>query len=126
MLSRSALNRLVKEGFEKKLNQCHLQLGSIEDLEMGLCLEAVGVRAGDTRDSYGLPTFLALSPVDLLSEKVVSPSSWYYQYAFYGPPKAGKQCCSAEPISFHYINPELMYFIDWILYDVKRFITTNE
>lgn len=118
MLSRRAVELLVKKAFDKKLSECHLKDGSVEDVEMGLCLEAVGVSAGDTRAPDGRPRFLPLSPLSLLTD-IMDKDFWYNKYAFYGPPKVGEGCCSDDPISFHYIEPDLMYFIDWLLYKVK-------
>lgn len=120
VLSRQALKQMVEQGFSNNLKECDLADAEEEDVLMGRCLEAVGVEAGDTRDARGRPTFLALSPLALLDPEPMDQDSWYSQYAFYGPAKPGKDCCSDEPISFHYIDPLLMRFIDWLLYDVKR------
>jgi len=125
VLSRRALQLLVEKGFDEKRPECHMDGGQVEDIEMGGCLESVNVTAGDTRDSKGRPTFLALSPLDLLDSKHFK-SSWYHQYAFYAPTQPGKNCCSSKPISFHYIEPNLMYFIDWILYEVKRVVNFQD
>lgn len=86
---------------------------------MGRCLEALGVPAGDTRDSLGKPTFIPLSPLHLLNNRLPK-DFWYYQYAFYDTAKSGKDCCSSEAITFHYIDPNLMRFIDWLLYNLKH------
>lgn len=95
-------------------------------MEMGQCLQAVGVQAGDTRDANGRETFLPLSPASLLND-VVDPHYWYFEYAYYDKDlKSGKGCCSSQPISFHYIEPRLMYLIDWLLYDVKKQTTTTK
>lgn len=119
VLSRLALKLLVEKGFSNQLEDCDLTDAEQEDVLIGRCLEAVGVEAGDTRDAQGKPTFLALSPLSLLNTQNIDQDYWYNQYAFY-PPKPGKDCCSDEPISFHYIDPPLMRLIDWLLYDVKK------
>lgn len=111
---------MVEGGFQQELEGCDLTDAEEEDIRIGQCFEALGVAAGDTRDALGKPTFLAISPVDLINERKINKDFWYNQYAFYEPPKAGKECCSNEPISFHYIEPRIMYFIDWLLYDVKK------
>ena len=95
--------------------------GQVEDVEIGSCLEAVGVEAGDSRDSNGRETFLPLSPIQLLDESLFNEDSWYFQYAYYRQHlKAGKECCSETPISFHCISPAEMRLIDWLVYDVRR------
>lgn len=116
MLSRESVRLLVEEGLNKRLEACHLN-SSVEDVEIGNCLEAVQVKVGDTRDSKGRPRFLPLNPEWLLTNKT-KKEFWYYWYWFYGPPGTGKDCCSNQPISFHYISPALMRMIDWLLYDV--------
>lgn len=126
MLSRQALKLLVEKSFEEELRACNLGDAENEDVLIGLCLEAAGVKAGDSRDAKGRPTFLALSPLDLLSQSKIDNQFWYTHYTFYGPPKPGKDCCSDEPVSFHYIAPHLMRLIDWLLYDVKRLNAGNQ
>lgn len=128
VLSRRALNLLVDIGFGRNLSQCQLERGTIEDVEMGACLEAVRVSAGDTRDSLGRPRFLPLAPDYLLGidqetieiSAASKSANWIESYEFYGPFRGGKQCCSKEAISFHYIEPNTMRLIDWLLYDFKK------
>lgn len=120
VLSRNAVRSLVEDGFARNKTECNLERGQVEDVEIGACLELVGVKAGDTRDSQARPTFLPFSPINLISSKPFERNHWFYKYAFYDPPKVGRKlCCSDKPIAFHYIEPKLMYFIDWLLYDVK-------
>lgn len=108
---------LVKSGFKRLKKDCKIEH---EDVCMGLLLEAIGVKAGDSRDSKGRPRFLPLSPEWLLTSKAQT-EFWYYQYWFYGPPGGpGPSCCSDKPVSFHYVKPTEMYLIDWLLYQVKR------
>lgn len=126
MLSRQALKLLVEEGINLRKAECHLDGHQPEDVGMGECLESVGVKAGDSRDSQGRPTFLPLTPDNLISSEQVDKNSWYYSYDFYGPPKPGKDCCSDKPISFHYIQPNKMRLIDWLLYDVKGINNNNQ
>lgn len=130
VLSREALRRLVERGFEPNLPECRVFDTANEDVEIGKCLEAVGVEAGDTRDSQGRETFLPLSPSFLLSDNL-NLVPWYSQYNFYKPTQGSdnhqqKSCCSPEPISFHYIDPHLMYLIDWLLYDVRHLEETKK
>lgn len=120
VLSRSSLKSLVEDGFIKNKSECNIERGQVEDVEIGRCLESTGVRAGDARDTKARPKFLPLSPLELISGPPIGKNQWLYHYAFYDPPQVGRElCCSDEPISFHYIEPKLMYFIDWLLYDVK-------
>lgn len=119
-MSRQALKQLIEKTFWEEVKECNHPDAGHEDTTSGICLEAAGVQAGDTRDSEGRPTFLPLAPQWLLSQTKIDENFWYTQYQFYGPPKPGKDCCSDEPISFHYIEPDIMRLIDWLLYDVKK------
>ena len=44
---------------------CRHDNGGAEDVEMGKCLQNLGVVAGDSRDENGGPRFFALSPGSL-------------------------------------------------------------
>ena len=44
---------------------CRHDVGGAEDVEMGKCLQNLGVVAGDSRDENGGPRFFALSPGSL-------------------------------------------------------------
>lgn len=119
-MSRQALKLLIEKTFWGDIKDCNHPDSDQEDVPAGICLEAAGVQAGDTRDAKGRPTFLPLSPFYLLSQTKIDENFWYTKYQFYGPPKPGKDCCSDEPIAFHYIEPDQMRLIDWLLYDVKK------
>lgn len=56
--------------------------GGAEDLEMGKCLELLGVLAGNSRDRRGAERFLPLDPgFFLASEK--DTKFWFWKYTFY-------------------------------------------
>ena len=53
----------------------------MEDVEMGKCLKAVGVRNEDSRDNHGRYRFLPLTPNDhIQSRKWKNPSFWMWSY----------------------------------------------
>lgn len=119
VLSRAALDQLVRLGFSDPNDMCHLTSGTVEDVEMGWCLEQVGVEAGDSRDETRRPTFNAMNPEYLIAEQQNDNSSWYSRYNYYNTAGLGKNCCSSDPISFHYVTPNEMLLLDWIIYEVK-------
>lgn len=114
VLSREALRRFV-EGFRTKA--C-THTTSVEDLALGQCLEKMGVLAGDSRDSIHRETFHPFVPEHHLTMKLAKNSYWNYCYY---PIVEGPQCCSDLAVSFHYVDAELMYMLEYYTYHLRAY-----
>ncbi|XP_064635609.1 glycoprotein-N-acetylgalactosamine 3-beta-galactosyltransferase 1-like isoform X2 [Lineus longissimus] len=114
VLSKEALRRVVTTGIPK--NMCRKDHGA-EDVNIGDCLEKLGVKPELSIDTYRRESFHPFNPGTHVGGGY---PDWYYKYTKYGSGK-GKDCCSEYSITFHYIDPNTMYMLEFLVYGLKTF-----
>ncbi|OWF45589.1 glycoprotein-N-acetylgalactosamine 3-beta-galactosyltransferase 1-B-like [Mizuhopecten yessoensis] len=112
VLSKEALRRLALKGNDTNL--CH-KSGLDEDVEIGRCMENIGVKIGNSTDALGRTRFHCFYPSMHLSGLY---PSWYSRYDTHGGKKKGRESISEHAISFHYITPTEMYYLDFLIYHI--------
>ncbi|OON22186.1 hypothetical protein X801_01912 [Opisthorchis viverrini] len=112
VMSRAAL-RLFVHGM-KNTSMCYDSRHSeFEDMKVGACAEALGIPAIHSVDEKGYLKFFTVSPFGYLRSQGIKASLSFVNH------KKDALCCSDKPISFHYIKPEELYFLDYLLYTVR-------
>jgi len=118
VLSKSALSTFVEEvKSPKKCLDPGFEWGG-EDVRMGQCMTKLNVTVGDSRDSGGRARFMIWNPREHLIPRKGKKDAGYFSYSEY-PEANGTECCSDSAISFHYVPPDMMYVLDFLIYHVR-------
>ncbi|CAB3362465.1 Hypothetical predicted protein [Cloeon dipterum] len=124
-VSKDAVEKVVNEAFDGKQSDCPLSSDDgPEDILIAKCLHSVGVLPGDSRDSNGRGRFFPFA-VDSHVNPNQEPKDWWYWDYIYWPIEGGLDCCSNQPVSFHYVTPTQMYMIEFLAYKANTTETTE-
>ncbi|VDN99643.1 unnamed protein product [Rodentolepis nana] len=128
---------MIAEGKEKEVSSCRKR-GGPEDVNLapenddifftkfklfsafiqilsGACAEEVRVKMVDSLDEHGEEAFHPFSPGYMLDKNAMERTEWVQSYNYY-PIRTGLNCCSDHSVSFHYISPQDMYTLDYLIY----------
>ncbi|KAK2719739.1 glycoprotein-N-acetylgalactosamine 3-beta-galactosyltransferase 1-like isoform X2 [Artemia franciscana] len=120
ILSKEAVKRFVTISL-KNITICKADDHTgAEDAELGKCLKNVGVSAKDSRDEYGRDRFFPFHPSHHVTPGNMSKDYWYWNSQYYKS-KQGEGCCSDTAISFHYVSPNDLYVLNYLVYGVKPY-----
>jgi len=114
VLSREALSRLITRGKDPKV--CR-QDGGDEDMEIGRCLEKLGVKTSDPSDALGRSRFHCFEPEKHLYGNV----PWWYPTWDVNKGKIGPDSISNYAISFHYVPGNKMRTLDFFIYHLRQY-----
>ncbi|KAF5394095.1 hypothetical protein PHET_12238 [Paragonimus heterotremus] len=89
---------------------CFLLCISVHLSYLGACANALGIPLIDSRGTNGQRHFFSDSPFKILASKGMKAGFRFLH------PDTPNGCCAEHPISFHYIEPHEIYFLDYLVH----------
>lgn len=104
---------------DTKNGDCKTKPHVESDEQLGRCVQKLNLQYGDSRDEKGRHRFIPVYPNAIIppGEKIkdVYRPKFFWQGSIY-PAEDGENCCSDETISFHYLVPQDIYTLDFLMY----------
>uniref|UniRef100_A0A0N5A2A7 N-acetylgalactosaminide beta-1,3-galactosyltransferase n=1 Tax=Parastrongyloides trichosuri TaxID=131310 RepID=A0A0N5A2A7_PARTI len=115
VMSKKTFATLVTKGLGNK-DHCRIKDNGYEDLEIGICLHSLKIKAADGRDKDGKIAWL---PIYL--EKALTPYNNYEKHYYLHVRSVhkyenGLESLSQYPIAFHRVKGDSMYLLEYLLY----------
>lgn len=118
VMSKTALKKFVTEALPDK-HKCRPDDKGEEDYELGFCMHNVGVYPGDSRDQFQRERFNPFPPETHL---FAFQHRLYWHFLYYpNPNREGLNSCSNSTISFHYVPPDLMYLLEYTVFNLQAY-----
>ncbi|CAF4000414.1 unnamed protein product [Adineta steineri] len=112
-LSRESLRRFDEA--HKDPNSTCLKDGGAEDIEIARCLRTKDVYPGQSLDKQNRELFHPLNYTAHFSGNINTTFGEMTEH----PLQSGDNCCGDQTISFHYVDPDQIYLMDFCLYKLR-------
>lgn len=119
ILSKKALEKFATKIVHNK-NVCRIEDDGAEDLELGKCFENQTIFA-DERDEKKEKRFFPVGILEHFGLKDENKTYWYDDMLYYESKYGGIECCSKTIVNLHYISPNEMYKLEYLIYNVHPF-----
>lgn len=92
----------------------------LDDSNVGKCLAAFGIHPSDTRDADGKEKFHPFAPEYHIIPDAIKSNHWLHGTNKH-PVFSGLKCCSENSISFHGIESNTLYILEYLVYHLKPY-----
>ncbi|CAL1537637.1 unnamed protein product [Lymnaea stagnalis] len=120
VISKEALTRYGRRGFDNA-SVCRNASGH-EDVEMGRCLQNLGVVLKPSLDALNRTRFHCLTPETYIGNHLPASIAKVYDVE---NGRAGAENMSDYAISFHYVSPSKMYDLEFFIYHLRPYGILN-
>lgn len=119
IFSRKALTKFVTI-ISPNNTLCENQDGEADDLLVGQCLKKYAIFL-DARDNKNQKQIFPVGVEEHMKFNEPDMSYWYYRNLWRNVTQGGLNCCSDIYIGAHYVSPQEMYFLEYLVYRVHPY-----